>query len=560
MSIIQPQLTTSRGSWLGSSPRRFFNRSSTPRSLAESFRRSSRSVLSALFLIEAMSRAAAGAALVAMVRAFQQYKDQRAAGHPAHRRGGGRPRQFGDGPSGVGSSRCASSASSWCASTTSPRAADKLLIPYDGHPRRFTNELIANELKRRLVESPPPTRLRQLRSPPSPADRDRLQEPVAPRRPSRGSSRSPRRRASLHSDPPADRRRQRPRRHPPPAAVAAAARPALVIDLAATRRPAGDPVIASRLAQPRSCRPEAAPAPQLPSSAPPAPSLVARPARLRRPAATPSSADDSLRVPCVLGPLRAGLLVAPSHRLPAATCRASTTLSRWSARRPAVRPTPPPPLPSTTRSVTAPLQQASRACLAHTPRCSSTHNTSAPSHLAQPQQYCWPQISRLPEIRTRANVTTHPDEPLPPASPLDQTHAHVPATPLPHHPRQPTPSPRAHASPAPLSAATLQYRLRLLDSAQLPDLATASAAPAARGLENQPDHRSSRDLHLSFSVPCHRARAALRPRLATQPLSSLRLHLGMTTPASASWYSVVDHSAPSALPPPTPWPSSCRPV
>jgi hypothetical protein len=33
---------------------------------------------------------------------------------------------------------------------TSGQPVDKLLIPHDGHPRRFTNELIAGELKRRL--------------------------------------------------------------------------------------------------------------------------------------------------------------------------------------------------------------------------------------------------------------------------------------------------------------------------------------------------------------------------------------------------------------------------
>ena len=35
---------------------------------------------------------------------------------------------------------------------TAGQPTDKLLIPYDGHPRRSTNELIANELKRRLIK------------------------------------------------------------------------------------------------------------------------------------------------------------------------------------------------------------------------------------------------------------------------------------------------------------------------------------------------------------------------------------------------------------------------
>ena len=35
---------------------------------------------------------------------------------------------------------------------TAGHPTDKLLIPYDGHPRRFTNELIANEVKRRLIK------------------------------------------------------------------------------------------------------------------------------------------------------------------------------------------------------------------------------------------------------------------------------------------------------------------------------------------------------------------------------------------------------------------------
>jgi hypothetical protein len=35
---------------------------------------------------------------------------------------------------------------------TSGHPTDKLLIPYDGHPRRFTNELIAAELKKRLIK------------------------------------------------------------------------------------------------------------------------------------------------------------------------------------------------------------------------------------------------------------------------------------------------------------------------------------------------------------------------------------------------------------------------
>lgn len=35
---------------------------------------------------------------------------------------------------------------------TSGKPTDKLLIPHDGHPRRYTNELIANELKKRLIK------------------------------------------------------------------------------------------------------------------------------------------------------------------------------------------------------------------------------------------------------------------------------------------------------------------------------------------------------------------------------------------------------------------------
>ena len=35
---------------------------------------------------------------------------------------------------------------------TAGQPTDKLLIPHDGHPRRYTNELIANELKRRLIK------------------------------------------------------------------------------------------------------------------------------------------------------------------------------------------------------------------------------------------------------------------------------------------------------------------------------------------------------------------------------------------------------------------------
>ena len=35
---------------------------------------------------------------------------------------------------------------------TSGQPVDELLIPHDGHPRRFTNELIADELKKRLIK------------------------------------------------------------------------------------------------------------------------------------------------------------------------------------------------------------------------------------------------------------------------------------------------------------------------------------------------------------------------------------------------------------------------
>jgi len=35
---------------------------------------------------------------------------------------------------------------------TAGQPTDDLLIPHDGHPRRFTNELIANELKKRLIK------------------------------------------------------------------------------------------------------------------------------------------------------------------------------------------------------------------------------------------------------------------------------------------------------------------------------------------------------------------------------------------------------------------------
>ena len=35
---------------------------------------------------------------------------------------------------------------------TSGQPMDKLLIPHDGHPTRYTNELIAAELKKRLIK------------------------------------------------------------------------------------------------------------------------------------------------------------------------------------------------------------------------------------------------------------------------------------------------------------------------------------------------------------------------------------------------------------------------
>jgi hypothetical protein len=35
---------------------------------------------------------------------------------------------------------------------TSGQPIDKILIPHDGHPTRYTNELIASELKKRLIK------------------------------------------------------------------------------------------------------------------------------------------------------------------------------------------------------------------------------------------------------------------------------------------------------------------------------------------------------------------------------------------------------------------------
>ena len=35
---------------------------------------------------------------------------------------------------------------------TSGQPTDKILIPHDGHPTRYTNELIAGELKKRLIK------------------------------------------------------------------------------------------------------------------------------------------------------------------------------------------------------------------------------------------------------------------------------------------------------------------------------------------------------------------------------------------------------------------------
>jgi hypothetical protein len=35
---------------------------------------------------------------------------------------------------------------------TSGQPIDKILIPHDGHPTRYTNELIASDLKKRLIK------------------------------------------------------------------------------------------------------------------------------------------------------------------------------------------------------------------------------------------------------------------------------------------------------------------------------------------------------------------------------------------------------------------------